>query len=167
MGGALAPHLATTLIGAIGLGAALNFGQYIASQLYHKEEVTLGGISWALLTGAFGGRIGGTNTVLKELAYLNQGELTRQFIGNPKLFAAAYQAVYRDEVLKAALKQVMGANGIRTLLAGDVSNLPSDVLHWLVEKYKELTGEEWKPDTNQSTQTSVPTSLGGATISPD
>ena len=67
--GALAPFVATTTAGAIGLGAISNLAQYGITQTANGNAVTASGLGWAGITGAVAGWIGGSVPSVGSISY--------------------------------------------------------------------------------------------------
>lgn len=78
LGGAAMPLSGGTLVGAAGVGATANVGQYFTGQMYQGGGITGSGVAWNAATGAVGGAVGGafarpvtygaTGTALPQMA---------------------------------------------------------------------------------------------------
>lgn len=112
LGGAALPASGGTLIGAAGVGATANLGQYLTGQMRNGERPTGAGMAWNAGTGAVGGAVGGT--FARPVGYS---------AGDTALPQAARDA---QTMMTLGANTTAGTTG-RNFLGGTTGNIPSEL----------------------------------------
>lgn len=112
LGGAALPASGGTLVGAAGVGATANLGQYFTGQVRNGGGVTAGAMAWNAGTGAIGGAAGGA--FAKPVTYGAIG--------------TALPLVAKDAQTMATVSANSSTNSfIRNFLGGLIGNAPSNL----------------------------------------